>query len=181
MSRIGQQTIELPSGVTARIEGSIITVEGPHGSVSLSVPPAIRVQEQEGKLAVAPTRPDDPATRALWGTIRARIANLVEGVSKGFTKRLEVQGVGYRAALQGDTLVLQLGFSHPVEVRAPEGIQFAVEKNVIIVSGIDKVLVGETAARVRRLKKPEPYKGKGIRYVGEVVRRKAGKKAVSSA
>lgn len=180
MSRIGKKPITLPAGVEVKVNGREVEVKGPKGTLSWRVPTGIEVQVKDGSLLLSASS-DSAESRALWGTNRAILANMVAGVEKGYTKRLSIEGVGYRAQVQGNKLVLSLGFSHPVEVTAPEGINFSVEKNTIAVSGIDKVLVGETAAKIRAQKKPEPYKGKGIRYEGEVVRRKAGKKAVSTA
>lgn len=177
MSRIGRQPIPLPAGVSVTIEGPRVVVKGPKGSLELSVHPRIVVTEDGGRLVARPAagREGKKSVGALWGLTRALLANLVAGVTQGFTKQLELQGVGYRAEVRGTTLILNVGFSHPVEVPAPSGISFFVEKNVVTVSGIDKHLVGETAAKIRRVRPPEPYQGKGIRYVGEYVRRKAGK------
>lgn len=177
MSRIGRQPISLPDGVTITVVDRAVTVKGPKGSLALSVHPAIAVEQQDRSLVVKPAQGKENAkgVNALWGLSRALLQNLVTGVTQGFQKKLELQGVGYRAEAKGKGLTLHVGFSHPVDVPAPEGISFAVEKNIVTVSGIDKFLVGETAARIRRVRPPEPYKGKGIRYVGEYIRRKAGK------
>jgi large subunit ribosomal protein L6 len=177
MSRIGKQPIEIPSGVTVDVAGETVSVKGPGGALSQRVDPDMRVTVSDGEVRVE--RPSDERDhRALHGLTRSLIANMVEGVTKGYEKRLEIQGVGYRAALKGKDIELQVGFSHPVEFPAPEGIEFEVPApNRITVKGIDKQLVGETAARIRRIRKPEPYKGKGIRYEGEYVRKKAGKAA----
>ena len=179
MSRIGKKPIVLLADVSVEVKGNMVVVKGPRGSLSREMHPAIGVAVKEGAIVVNPIRADKK-TPALWGLTRALLANMVEGVVKGFEKRLEFEGVGYRAALEGDALVMQLGFSHPVRVPASEGIKLQVEKGAILVSGIDKERVGEVAARIRNLKPVEPYKGKGIRYRGEVVRRKAGKKAVAA-
>ncbi len=175
MSRIGRQPIPLASGVTVQLQGNQVTVKGPKGQLQRALPEEISVEQQDGTLLV--TRPDDePRHRALHGLSRTLVANMVTGVSTGFTKVLEIQGVGYRVAQQGQTLTLALGFSHPVEITPPQGITFGVEgNNRIRVEGIDKELVGQVAANIRAIRKPEPYKGKGIRYQGENVRRKAGK------
>jgi large subunit ribosomal protein L6 len=177
MSRIGRQPVPIPDGVTVTIAEQRVAVKGPKGSLELSVHPRIAVAQEGSQLVVAPKKGKEgtKGVDALWGLSRALLANLVTGVTKGFEKRLELHGVGYRAEAKGNTLTLAAGFSHPVDIAAPKGITFAVGKNVITVSGIDKHLVGETAATIRRVRPPEPYQGKGIRYVGEYVRRKAGK------
>jgi large subunit ribosomal protein L6 len=177
MSRIGKQPVPVPDGVTVEVRDGSVSVTGPNGELAQAVDPDIKVSVVEGEVRVE--RPSDEREhRALHGLYRSLIANMVEGVTKGFEKRLEIQGVGYRAALKGSGLELQLGFSHPVSFPAPEGITFEVPApNRITIRGIDKQLVGETAARIRRIRKPEPYKGKGIRYEGEYVRKKAGKAA----
>ncbi len=179
MSRIGRKTIMLPDGVAVKIEGGIAEVKGPKGTLTLRMPRGISVSQQSGVLVVA-LEYESRETKKLWGTARALLANMVEGVTKGYEKKLEVEGVGFKANLTGKNLELALGFSHPVKVEAPDGIEFRVEKNAITISGISKELVGRVAAEIRSLKKPEPYKGKGIRYVGEVIRRKAGKKATTT-
>jgi large subunit ribosomal protein L6 len=175
MSRVGKQPIALSPQVKVALDGTRITVSGPRGELSRELPPEIRVEEQDGQLRL--TRPgDEPRLRALHGLSRTLVANMVTGVTAGFAKTLEVQGVGYRVQQQGPKIVLQVGFSHPVEIEPPAGIAFAVEgNNRINVQGIDKEQVGQVAANIRSIRKPEPYKGKGIRYQGEVVRRKAGK------
>ena len=177
MSRIGKQPIPIPDGVKVEGRDGGVTVTGPNGELSQAINPDITIVVADGEVRVE--RPSDEREhRALHGLYRSLIANMVEGVTKGFEKRLEIQGVGYRAALKGSGLEMQLGFSHPVDFPAPEGITFEVPApNRITVRGIDKQLVGETAARIRRIRKPEPYKGKGIRYEGEYVRKKAGKAA----
>jgi len=175
MSRIGRQPITVPAGVTAKVDGNDITVTGPKGTLSLTVAEPIVVSEEDGILVV--TRPDDErSSRSLHGLTRTLVANMVTGVTQGYEKGLEIVGTGYRVAAKGTDLEFQLGFSHPVVVKAPEGISFQVESPVKFkVQGIDKQKVGEVAANIRKLRKPEPYKGKGVRYEGEVVRRKAGK------
>lgn len=175
MSRIGKKPISLPQGVEIEINDNIVTVKGPKGTLTQEIPSEIALV-QEGDQLLA-TRPSDLRRhRALHGLTRALVANMVEGVTKGFEKKLEMVGVGYRAQMQGSKLVIAIGFSHPVEVEAPEGIAFEVPAPTkISIKGIDKQLVGNTAAHIRDIRKPEPYKGKGIRYEGEVVRRKAGK------
>jgi len=181
MSRIGKKLIIIPDKVTVVLRDSFVIVTGPRGELSFVLPQGIGIIHQGNQLQIEITAKDINAKRASWGTARSVIANMTKGVVEGFEKKLELEGIGYKAQSQGQDLVLQLGFSHPVEVKALEGITFKVEKNVITVSGMDKILVGEVAANIRKLKKPEPYKGKGIHYQGEVVRRKAGKKAMGSA
>ena len=178
MSRIGKQPISIPPNVTLEVKDNLITVKGPRGELRRELHPDIGVEMREKEIAVTVRRQSKKAA-ALWGLSRAILANMLEGVSSGFEKKLEFEGIGYRASLEGSTLLMQLGFSHPVRFAAPEGISFWVEKNSIKVSGIDKELVGNTAASIRSLRPPEPYKGKGIRLVGEIIRRKAGKKAVT--
>jgi large subunit ribosomal protein L6 len=177
MSRIGRKPIEIPEGVTVDVKPGAVMVKGPKGELSQTVSAQMTVAEGDGTLTVS--RPTDRGVdRALHGLTRSLIANMVEGVTAGFEKRLEIQGVGYRARLQGKALELSVGYSHPVSVTAPDGIEFEVpQPTQVIVRGIDKQLVGEIAARIRRVRPPEPYKGKGIRYVGEHVRRKVGKRA----
>jgi large subunit ribosomal protein L6 len=177
MSRIGKQPIPLPEGVEVTIEPELVSVKGPRGELSERVNRAIDVKQQNGEVTV--TRPTDRGDhRALHGLTRSLIANMVEGVTNGFEKRLEIQGVGYRAQLQGRKLILSLGYSHPVELEAPEGIEFEVPQPTrIVVRGISKQAVGEVAANIRKQRPPEPYKGKGIRYEGEYVARKVGKRA----
>lgn len=179
MSRVGYSPIELPPGVTVEIDGARVVVTGSRGSLHRTLPDRVTVSQTDGVLNV--DRVDEARTsKALHGLSRALLANMVTGVSAGFRKELEIVGVGYRAALRGVDVELQVGFSHPVTVAAPDGVTFEVPENTrIIVNGIDKELVGQTAANVRRVRPPEPYKGKGIRYVGEYVRRKAGKAGIA--
>ena len=174
MSRVGRMPIPIPSGVTVTIENNRVTVTGPKGELSRTISPEISVSQQDNTLVV--TRPsDDREHRAQHGLTRSLLYNMVTGVSSGFEKYLEIVGVGYRAEKAGDKLVLRLGFSHPVEVTPLPGVSLAVEGNRIKVSGIDKETVGEMAARIRRIRPPDAYKGKGIRYAGEIVRLKPGK------
>lgn len=183
MSRIGKQLIIIPEKVEVKIDADLITIKGPKGQLSRCLAQRIEAKVADGKILISPAGSadlSDKKTMALWGLSRALVANMVKGVTEGYEKKMEIEGVGYRASVQGKNLALSLGFSHPVEVRPPEGIEFKVEKNVITVTGIDKELVGQIAAYIRSLKKPEPYKGKGIRYQGEVIKIKAGKKAVST-
>ena len=175
MSRIGKSPIPVPAGVEVNISGSDVTVKGPKGTLSLTVASPITVAMADGQIVV--TRPDDErVSRSLHGLTRTLIANQIIGVTEGYTKGLEIVGTGFRVAAKGSDLEFALGYSHPITVKPPQGITFAVEGNTkITVSGIDKQAVGEVAANIRKLRKPEPYKGKGVRYAGEVVRRKAGK------
>ena len=177
MSRIGKQPIPLPSDVAVAISPGRVQVNGPGGELSQQVPLRMKIEKQDDTIVV--TRPSDRGPdRSLHGLTRTLIANMVEGVTKGFEKRLEIQGVGYRAALRGQDLELQVGFSHPVVVTPRAGISFELPTPTeIIVKGIDKQMVGQTAAEIRKVRPPEPYKGKGIRYQGEYVRRKVGKRA----
>ena len=174
MSRIGRMPITVPNNVTVDLAEGTVRVKGPKGELSRNVPPQISILSEDGSLRVERSS-DQPTQRSLHGLTRSLIANMVTGVTDGFTRRLEVNGVGYRAAVSAGNLVLQVGYSHPVLVPAPAGISFAVQGNAIVVSGADKELVGEVASQVRRVRPPEPYKGKGIKYAEEVVRRKAGK------
>ena len=176
MSRIGKKPIEIPSGVTLTLDGQTVSVKGPKGQLAWTVAEEVVITQEDGSLTLAP-RDESQRARAMWGLSRSLVANMVEGVTKGYEETLELVGVGYRAAMKGSALSMQLGFSHDVDIKAPEGISFAVPKQTEIkISGIDKQLVGETAARIRRIRPPEPYKGKGVRYAGEQVRRKEGKK-----
>ena len=174
MSRIGKQPIPVPSAVKVDIDGRNVKVTGPKGTLEREVVPEVRLHMEEGRLVV--TRPSDaPRDRAMHGLTRALLANMVVGVDTGFRRTLELIGVGYRGQMQGSKLVLALGFSHPVEVEPPEGITFSVEGPRVHIDGIDKELVGQVAADIRKRRPPEPYLGKGVRYQGEFVRRKAGK------
>jgi large subunit ribosomal protein L6 len=177
VSRIGKRPIPLPSGVEIAVEPELVKVKGPKGELEERISRDIAVEQQNGDVVV--TRPSDRAEhRALHGLTRSLIANMVEGVTEGFEKRLEIQGVGYRAALRGKAIELSVGFSHTVTIEAPEGIEFEVpQPTQVIVRGISKQAVGEVAARIRKVRPPEPYKGKGIRYQGEYVARKVGKRA----
>jgi large subunit ribosomal protein L6 len=177
MSRIGRQPIQLPQGVSVSISPGRVMVNGPLGELSQQVPQRMKVEQEDGSVVVS--RPSERGEdRALHGLTRSLIANMVEGVTNGFEKRLEIQGVGYRAALRGTDIELSVGYSHPVLLKAPAGITFEVPTPTeVIVKGIDKQQVGQIAAEVRKVRPPEPYKGKGIRYEGEYVRRKVGKRA----
>lgn len=175
MSRVGKQPVTIPDGITVTVQGDQCAVKGPKGSLSLAIHAHVTLSVEGSTASVKVSDPDDKRDRALWGLYRVLLSNMIEGVQKGFTKQLEIRGVGFRAANEGKDLVLNLGFSHPIKFVLPEGITATVEKNIITVAGIDKQLVGETAAKIRKHRPPEPYKGKGIRYVGEYVRQKAGK------
>jgi large subunit ribosomal protein L6 len=180
MSRVGKRPIAIPSGVTIEKTGDGVRVKGPKGTLEQSLPERIAVEIGEGRVAVG--RPDESKeTRALHGLTRALVANMVRGVVQPFVKELEIQGVGYRADVSGKTLTLLLGFSHPVKIPVPDGLKVSVDRNVIVrVEGIDREQVGQFAADLRALRPPEPYKGKGIRYAGERIRRKVGKAATGS-
>jgi|SRR5579872_3330146 len=176
MSRIGKKAIAIPSGVTVTLDGQTVTVKGPKGQLAWTVSEEIEITQENGQLSVAP-RNESQRARGLWGLSRTLLDNMVTGVTKGYEEVLELVGVGYRAALKGQALSMQLGFSHDVDIAPPQGITFAVPKQTEVrIAGIDKQLVGEVAARIRRIRPPEPYKGKGVRYAGETVRRKEGKK-----
>jgi large subunit ribosomal protein L6 len=177
MSRIGKQPIQIPKNTTVTIDGSTVTVKGPKGELVRTFRPEVAIALEGDTVVVTPVESNQFAT-ALWGTVASHIGNMVDGVNEPFVKKLIIEGVGYRAEMSGKTLVLSLGFSHKVEVNSPEGLEVTVEKNVVTVSGIDKEAVGELAAKIRAFRKPEPYKGKGIRYENEVIKRKEGKKAV---
>jgi large subunit ribosomal protein L6 len=180
MSRIGKKPIEIPQGVKVEIFEKEIKVSGPKGELKQAIHPEIKVESKDGKILVSPKTELSKRGRGLWGLYRALISNMVEGVSKGFEKKLEIEGVGFKANVEGENLVLNLGFTNPVKIQKIPGVNFSVEKNVIIVSGPDKERVGHIAALIRKQKKAEPYKGKGIKYQGEKVRRKEGKKVVAT-
>lgn len=180
MSRIGKKPIEIPDGVTVKSDSGGVLVQGPRGILERKLPRGIEVVINGKEVRLNPAL-KDKGFNSLWGLSRALVANMIKGVTAGFEKKLEMEGIGYRVNFDGGFLVMQLGFSHPVRFAPPEGVKLSLEKNVITVSGADKEAVGEAAARIRSLRPPEPYKGKGIRYQGEILRRKAGKKAVASA
>jgi large subunit ribosomal protein L6 len=180
MSRIGKKTIPVPAGTDVSVVSNEVVVKGKGGTLKRTLHPTIGVSIANGEVTVAP-KAETRLARALWGTFTAHIRNMIAGVNTPFVKKLQIEGIGYKAELTGKNLKLALGFSHPVLVPVPEGITVAVEKNMITVTGADKEQVGQFAASVRALKKPEPYKGKGIRYEGEVVREKQGKKAAGAA
>lgn len=177
MSRIGKQPINIPDGVTVTNENNLITVKGPKGELAQQMHGDVIIEQKDNQVLVTVKDKEEKSQRSLWGLVRKLIANMVDGVTKGFEKKLEVNGVGYKVELKGKDLHFQLGYSHPIDYKAPEGIEFSVEKNVITVAGKDKQQVGQTAAEIRAFRKPEPYKGKGIKYSDETIRRKAGKAA----
>ena len=180
MSRIGKKPVEIPQGVEVSIKDSIVKVKGSKGEIEHTIPEGVLVEVKDKQVIVS-IKVENKKTSALWGLIRALLQNAVMGVSQGFEKQLEIIGVGYKAKMEGDKLLdLAMGFSHPVKMPVPEGLQIKVEKNIITISGINKEKVGQFAAEIRAVRKPEPYKGKGIRYVGEKVRRKEGKKAATA-
>lgn len=180
MSKVGKKPIEISKGVEVKIEGQKLTVKGPRGELTREVNGNFILELEDKILKIVPKR-IDRKIRALWGLQRSLIFNMIQGVVQGFEKKLEIEGVGYKASLDGRDILFNIGFSHPVRFTPPEDIKISIDKNVISVSGIDKALVGQVAASIRALKKPEPYKGKGIHYSGEKIRRKAGKKLAGAA
>ena len=174
MSRVGKKEILIPDGVKVEVAGNDVLIKGPKGELSFNCRPEIKVELKEEKIFVSPHK-ETKRTKAFWGLTRALLANAVEGVVKGYEKKLEIQGIGYRASVDGKDLNLQMGFTHPVKIKAPESINFLVEKNIITVSGINKGLVGEIASKIRKIRPPEPYKGTGIRFADEHIVRKVGK------
>lgn len=179
MSKIGKKPITIPSGVEVSFSGSLMSAKGPKGQMSKELPGDLNVKMADSQLLLSP-KLMSRESKTLWGLSSSIAKNLIKGVSEGFEKVLEFQGVGYKAVVKGDSLELSLGFSHPISYKAPEGISFKVEKNMITVQGIDKELVGKVAAEIRSFREPEPYKGSGIRYKGEIIIKKAGKKAVAT-
>ena len=177
MSRLGKLPIELTPGTQVKIEAGFVVVKGPKGELKEKLHPAVKVEVNEKDVVVAISDIEDKMEKSLWGLYRSLINNMVEGVNKGFTRKLEINGVGYRASISGNKLTVNAGYSHPVEYVLPAGVAGAVEGNVITLTGASKKMVGETAAQIRRIRKPEPYKGKGIKYAEEIIRRKAGKTA----
>lgn len=177
MSRIGKKIITLPNGVECKVEKKEVIMKGPLGEVKQEIHPHVFVEKVDGTLQVKVKNPEEKTDRALWGLFGALLQNMVKGVTEGFQKQLEINGVGYRAQAKGKGLELELGYSHSIDFPLPEGVEVTVQKNIITLKGRDKQIVGETAARIRALRKPEPYKGKGIKYVGEYILRKAGKQA----
>lgn len=177
MSKIGKKIINIPVGVEVQINANELTAKGPKGELKLNIFPDFQTELTDKELKILPPVKTNKQTSALWGTLRALINNMIVGVSQGYERKLEIEGIGFKAVVEGENMVLNLGFSHPVKFPIPQGLKITVVKNLITINGIDKNLVGRTAAEIRSLKKPEPYKGKGIHYLGEVIRRKAGKKA----
>ena len=177
MSRIGKKSIQIPDKVEVKIEQDFVIVKGPKGELKQKLVPEVKIELKDKELNVNVKDQNEKSQRSLWGTFRQLVNNMIQGVLNGFEKKLEINGIGFKAEVKGQELILNVGFSHIVNFKIPEGIQILVEKNIITVSGIDKQLVGETAAQIRKVKKPEPYKGKGIKYIDEVIRRKAGKQA----
>ena len=175
MTRIGKQPIEIPNGVEVKIEDKHVYVKGPKGNLDFDFHRRVIFEMKDNQVLVSANRPEEKRSRELWGLSRVLVFNMIKGVTEGFSKQLEINGVGYKAAISGKKLTINAGYSHPVDLEAPEGIEVAVDKNVITISGIDKQMVGQFAAQIREVRKPEPYKGKGIKYIDEVVRRKAGK------
>ncbi len=179
MSRIGKKPIQIPNGVEVTIEKGRVVAKGPKGELATSFPAEIEVKKENDQIMVSEKR-RTKKSKAFWGTFRSLIFNIIEGVSSGYKKELQIKGVGYRAEVQGEKLILKVGFSHLVEVDAPEGIQFEVKRDIIVVSGIRKELVGRVAAEIRKVRPPDPYKGKGIRYKDEVIILKEGKKGAGA-
>jgi large subunit ribosomal protein L6 len=181
MSKIGKKPIVIPSRVDFKFSDlNVASAKGPKGELTQAIHPCVIVTQAEGVIQISIKDENDRFQRALWGLSRALLQNLITGVSQGYERKLEINGVGYRAAVQGQSLNLNVGFSHPVEYKLPDGIEAKVEKNLVTLSGIDKQLLGETCAKIRRIRPPEPYKGKGIKYLEETIRRKAGKVVKSS-
>jgi len=187
MSRIGKKIIQKPQNVEVRVDEGTVIVSGPKGELKQLLPNDFKIEIVNNEITITPIMSLEKLVglkkkriSSLWGTMRALIANMIKGVVDGFEKKMELHGVGYKAVVEGQKLTLNLGFSHPIEIIIPQGIQCQISKNVIILSGIDKQLIGQVAAGIRKKRKPEPYKGKGIRYVGEIVRKKAGKKVATS-
>lgn len=179
MSRVGKKPIQIPAGVEVKIEGQKVIIKSSKGELSQEVRPEIKIEVKENKILVI-QQIKTKKSKAFWGSTRAILNNLITGVTKGYEKKLEIEGLGYKANLEGNDLVLYVGFTHPIKITAPSGIKFSVEKNIITVSGMDKELVGKIAAKIRKSRPPEPYKGTGIRYLGEVIRKKEGKKVVTT-
>ena len=180
MSRIGKKPIAIPAGVEVKAEADLILVKGPRGKLSQRLHPFIIVEVKDKQVLISVAKPEDGRQNAIWGLFRSLISNMVEGVVTGFEKKLEINGIGYKAAVSGRKLILNVGYSHPIDFELPEEITCQVEKNLITIAGNDKQLVGEVAANIRKIRKPEPYKGKGIKYVDEVLRHKVGKAAAKA-
>lgn len=182
MSRVGKKPILIPENVEVKIEGQKVIIKGPKGELSREIRPEIKVEVKGDQIFVQPflEKSWTKKTKAFWGLTRTLLANMIKGVTEGYGKKLEIEGLGFKALVEGEDLKLLVGFTHPVKIKASQDIKFSVEKNVITVSGINKEKVGLVAAMIRKVKPPEPYKGKGIRYQGEIVRRKAGKRAATT-
>jgi len=176
---VGKKPISIPEDVEVKIEGQKVIIKGPKGELFLEVRPEIKVELKENKISIIP-KTETKLVKSLWGTTRAILNNMVRGVKEGYEKKLEIEGLGYKAILEGEDLVLYVGFTHPIKIKPPSGIKISVEKNIITVSGADIEKVSQIAAKIRKVKPAEPYKGKGIRYLGEVIRRKPGKKVVTA-
>ena len=181
MSRLGKKPITIPNGVTVKAVDGVVSVKGPKSELKMTMHPDVKVEVAGNAVNVTVAHPEEKFDRSLWGLSHKLIINMLSGVTAGFSKQLELIGVGFKVAVAGSKLNLDLGFSHPVVYELPKGIEAKIEKNTVTISGADKQLVGQVAAQIRKLRKPEPYKGKGIRYVGEVVRQKAGKAAKAGA
>jgi large subunit ribosomal protein L6 len=177
MSRLGKLPIKIPAGTQVKIDKGLVTVKGPKGELREKIHDVIKVEMKNDELIISIVNPDDKKEKSLWGLFRALINNMVIGVNEGYEKKLEIKGVGYKVAVAGNKINLNLGFSHPIEFPLPDGISASAEGNILTISGASKQAVGEVSAQIRKLRKPEPYKGKGIRYIDEVIRRKAGKAA----
>ncbi|MEX2405295.1 MAG: 50S ribosomal protein L6 [Candidatus Paceibacterota bacterium] len=177
MSRIGKKPVAIPQGTEVKLQDGSLTVKGPKGEITRSFKPSIEIKVENGEVTFQPTEESKEA-QALWGTYASHVSNMIKGVNEPYEKKLEVNGVGYRVGIQGNKLVLNVGYSHPVEIEIPDELDVSVEKNEITVQGIDKEKVGQFSANVRSVRKPEPYKGKGVKYADEIIRRKEGKKTV---
>jgi len=180
MSKIGQLPIQIPNGVIIDVSGKTVNVSGPKGKLSIVINDLVGLKQEEGNLLVSVTK-ETKFAKSIWGTTRKLISNMVKGVTEGWSKQLELIGTGYRAEVQGNILVLTVGYSHPIKIEAPEGVGFKVEKGIITVEGLDRQIIGQISANIRSSRPPEPYKGKGVKYVDEVIRRKAGKAAKTAA
>ncbi|OGY47534.1 MAG: 50S ribosomal protein L6 [Candidatus Buchananbacteria bacterium RIFCSPHIGHO2_02_FULL_38_8] len=180
MSRIGKQLIVIPAGIDVKIDDKRITVKGPKGELTQDIHRLVKITQKDNQISISVKNQAEKRQKALWGLFKRLVENMIIGVKEGFSKKLEVNGVGYKAVAQGKKLVLNVGYSHPVEYDLSEGVEAGVEKNIITISGTDKQLVGQTAAEIRSIRKPEPYKGKGIKYIDEVIIRKTGKAAAKA-
>jgi len=179
MSRIGKKPIKIPEGVEVEINGNTVTVKGPKGELSQEIRPEIKVEKKEEKILISP-KIETKKSRAFWGLTRSLLANNIKGVTKGYQKKLVIEGLGYKAEMEGDNLLLRVGFTHPIKISPPGEIKLSVDKNIITIAGMDKGVVGQVAAKIRNVRPPEPYKGKGIKYLGEVVKRKPGKRVITA-